>query len=207
MLFWVSFSVYWRPLVSKTPACSKQQWANELNAVFTGPLERLEVSSLWVVLACVLWSSLQAVLSLHLALWFWVSASSFQDCWGSGARVSCAFGGGPWHLGGAGWCPTWPSGLFAVPWRLRCSRPFSLGALTTSVGRGCACWFILDLRGDFRHWCRLSLFLRKNRDIWSSWLCGQCYWYKASGLYSVCVPVIWTSLIGVELFMQHKLLH
>lgn len=113
----------------------------------------------------------------------------------SGARVSCAFGGGPWHLGCAGWCPTWPSGLFAVPWRLRCSRPFSLGALTTSVGRGCACWLILDLRGDFRHWCRLSLFLRKYRDIWSS------------GLYGVCVPVIWASLIGVELFMQHKLLH
>lgn len=72
VLFWVSFSVYWRPLVSKTPACSKQQWANELNAAFTGPLERLEVSfSLWVVLACVLRSSLRAVLSLHLALWFW----------------------------------------------------------------------------------------------------------------------------------------
>lgn len=29
----------------------------------------------------------------------------------------------------------------------------------------------------------------------------------ASGLYGVCVPVIWASLIGVELFMQHKLLH
>lgn len=31
--------------------------------------------------------------------------------------------------------------------------------------------------------------------------------YGASGLYGVCVPVIWASLIGVELFMQHKLLH
>lgn len=45
MNLWILNAVlFWRPLVSKTPACSKQQWANELNAAFTGPLESLLLS-------------------------------------------------------------------------------------------------------------------------------------------------------------------
>lgn len=215
MNLWILNAVlFWRPLVSKTPACSKQQWANELNAAFTGPLERLEVSfSLWVVLACVLRSSLRAVLSLHLALWFGVGASFFQDCWGSGSLGL----GYPAPLGvGLG---TWVVLAGALPGLRVCS--LSLGVCGV---RGPSLWVpllrlwggdvlvglylisvvTLDTGADFH------CFSEKTE---TSGLLGFVVFAighdqsGASGLYGVCVPVIWASLIGVELFMQDKLPH
>lgn len=63
--------------------------------------------------------------------------------------------GHPWHLGCVGQCPAWDSGWFVVPWLLRCAGPFSLGALTMSVGLGRADWLsvgALDTGADF-HAC------------------------------------------------------